>query len=169
MPVMRILICGSSGHLGSTIAAILAKDHTVVGLDRLPGKYTTDLGSVTDRGLIQSLLDGIDAVIHTASLHARHLNEYASSEFVDTNVQGILNLLEAAVEKNVQRFVYTSTTSLYGLAMVPSESAVWVTEGLEPIPRDIYDSTKIAAENLCKMIANAVHVEIYCIKGNNMG
>jgi nucleoside-diphosphate-sugar epimerase len=54
------------------------------------------------------------------------------------------NLLEAALENGAKRFVYTSTTSLYGHAMVSPEKAVWVTERLVPQPRDIYDVTKIA-------------------------
>lgn len=53
----------------------------------------------------------------------------------------------------MQRFIYTSTTSLYGQAMVSPDQAVWVTENLVPQPRDIYDVTKLAAENLCRMMA----------------
>src|SRR5512147_1270417 len=114
---MRILITGSSGQLGAAIAARLAVSHAVVGLDILPGPQTTHLGSVTERSLIFQLTQNVDAIIHTASLHARHLHEQSRTAFVETNIQGTLNLLEAAVENGVQRFVYTSTTSLYGQAM----------------------------------------------------
>jgi nucleoside-diphosphate-sugar epimerase len=69
------------------------------------------------------------------------------------NVQGALHLLEAAVAHGCQRFIYTSTTSVYGRAMEPrGDSASWVTEELTPEPRDIYDVTKLAAEQLCHLI-----------------
>lgn len=150
---MRILITGSSGQLDAAIAASLAPSHTVLGIDLLPGPQTTHLGSVTDRSHIFQLTQNIDAIVHTASLHARHLYEQSRTAFVETNIQGTLNLLETAVENGVQRFIYTSTTSLYGQAMVSPDQAVWVTEKLIPQPRDIYDVTKLAAENLCQIIA----------------
>jgi UDP-glucose 4-epimerase len=55
----------------------------------------------------------------------------------------------------VKRFIYTSTTSLYGQALIPENRAVWVTENLEPAARDIYDETKIAAEAECARAARA--------------
>lgn len=152
---MRILITGSSGQLGAAIAGSLTVSQSGVGLDILPGPQTTHLGSVTDRNLIFQLTQNVDAIIHTASLHARHLHQQSHPAFVETNIQGTLNLLEAAVENGVQRFVYTSTTSLYGQAMVSPNRAVWVTEDLVPQPRDIYDVTKLAAEGLCRITAQS--------------
>ncbi len=64
-------------------------------------------------------------------------------------------LLQASLRGLVRRFVYTSTTSLYGKALVPKDRAVWVTEELEPQARDIYDKTKIAAEAECATAATA--------------
>ena len=49
---------------------------------------------------------------------------------------------------NVRQVVYISSTSVYGHALIPAEQAVWVDEALEPRPRDIYDETKLAAEQL---------------------
>ncbi len=94
----------------------------------------------------------VDAVIHVASLHAPQRDLLPKSRFVDVNVQGTLHLLEAAAKHGCQRFVYTSTTSVYGRAMEPrGDAAVWVTEELTPGPRDIYDVTKLAAEQLCQL------------------
>lgn len=152
---MRILITGSAGRLGSAIARRLAGTHTVVGLDVMPGEHTMHVGSVADRALVFDLVQGVDAVIHTASLHAPHVGQRSREAFVDINIKGTLHLLEASVAAGVDRFVYTSTTSLYGNAMVPREQAVWVTEALDPRPRDIYDITKIAAEQLCQDFAAA--------------
>jgi len=150
---MRILVTGSSGQIGSLIVKKLGSTHSVRGIDLIPGKHTTHVRSITDRAVLFPLCKDIDAIVHTASLHAPHINSHSKDEFVDINIQGTLNLLEAAVEHGIRRFVYTSTTSLYGYAMVPQKRAVWVSEELVPEPRDIYDITKIAAENLCKLFS----------------
>lgn len=147
---MRILVTGTSGQIGSVIASMLSSEHNVIGIDLVPGKMTTHEGDIADPDFILSVTQGIKAVIHTSSLHAPHLKEYSAEDFVRTNIKGTLNLLEASIKNSVRRFVYTSTTSLYGHAMNPSKKAVWVTEELVPEPRDIYDETKIAAENLCR-------------------
>jgi UDP-glucose 4-epimerase len=111
---MRILLTGSSGQLGSEIARQLSADHEIIGLDIAPGQWTSRLGSVTNREMIFALMQGSDAVIHTASLHARHINDASKQDFIDTNISGTLNLLEAAAQAKVRRFVYTSTTSIDG-------------------------------------------------------
>lgn len=161
---MRILLTGSSGQLGSEIARQLSANHEIVGLDRLPGEWTSQIGSITDRERIFALMQGSDAVIHTASLHARHINEASKQDFIDTNISGTLNLLEAAAQARVRRFVYTSTTSVYGHALVPKDRAVWVTEDLTPQPRDIYDITKLAAEALCKHFAETQGLPVICLR-----
>ncbi len=150
---MRILVTGTSGQLGAAIAADLSTDHEVVGVDIVGGAHTTHRGSITDRAFVFSMMDGVEAVVHTASLHAPHVPNHSRSLFVDVNVKGTVHLLEAAVKNGAGRFVYTSTTSLYGRAMEPKDRAVWVTESLTPEPRDVYDITKIAAEQLCRDIA----------------
>ena len=150
---MRILITGTSGLLAAAIARELRLEHEVCGLDLVPGEQTTHLGSVTNRELVFELARGGDAIIHTASLHAAHLQTHSPAQFIDTNIHGTLNLLDAAAAHGIRRFVYTSTTSLYGHALERADQAVWVTEELVPQPRDIYDITKIAAEQLCAAAA----------------
>ena len=147
---MRILLTGSSGRVGAAIATLLSADHEVFGIDRAPGPHTTHIGSINDRGLVDELASRADAVVHTASLHAPHVGRVTDRTFVETNVHGTEALLDACLRHGVQRFVYTSTTSLYGHALSPVDCAVWVTEDLVPRPRDIYDTTKIAAEEACR-------------------
>lgn len=149
-PPRRILLTGSSGQVGSAIAKRLLSEYTVLGLDLAPGQYTTHCGNITDALLVNSLVSQVDAIIHTASLHAPHVKSRSRADFLATNVEGAQCLLEAAIKHGVSRFVYTSTTSLYGNAMVSAEKAVWVTEELPPVPRDIYDETKLAAEARCR-------------------
>jgi nucleoside-diphosphate-sugar epimerase len=146
----KILITGSSGHSGHQIADLLQPAYEIIGVDIAEGKYTTQKGSLTDKDFISSVTRGVHAIIHTASLHAPHVPTHSRRAFVDTNIIGTLHLLEAAEENQVQKFIYTSTTSLYGESLHDEAQAVWVTEDTPTIPRDIYDITKIAAEGLCR-------------------
>ena len=161
---MRVLITGTSGQLGAEIARQLSARHAAIGLDARPGRWTTHVASLLDRAVVGPLLRGVDAVVHTASLHAPHLGERSNQDFVDVNVTGTLGLLEGATRAGVRRFVYTSTTSLYGFALVPTDRAVWVTEDLVPRPRDIYDRTKLAAEGLCRQFARDAGLEVACLR-----
>jgi UDP-glucose 4-epimerase len=152
---MRILVTGSSGHLGEGLMRVLREDGVeVVGLDVLPGAYTDVVGSIVDRALVRRCLDGVDAVLHTATLHKPHVGSHSRQEFVDTNVTGTLNLLEEAVATDVTHFVFTSTTSAFGRALTPGpqEPAAWITEDVSPIPRNVYGVTKTSAEALCELV-----------------
>src|SRR5262249_21725364 len=108
---------------------------------------------------------GADAIVHTASLHAPHVTSRPMQDFIAVNITGTLRLLEAAAKAQVRRVVYTSTTSVYGFALIPdAEQAVWVTESLRPRPRDIYDITKLAAEELCCHFARESQLPIICLR-----
>ncbi|MGH8250980.1 MAG: NAD-dependent epimerase/dehydratase family protein [Steroidobacteraceae bacterium] len=147
---MKVLVTGSSGRIGGAIAARLSLRHHVSGFDLRPGPLTTAIGDVRDTTMLARLCAGVDAVLHTAALHVPDLAARSAAEFRDVNVAATRRLLEACGEARVRRFVYTSTTSLYGDALVPEAgAAVWVTESLAPQPRDIYDETKLAAEAAC--------------------
>ena len=151
---MKILVTGSSGHLGEAfLRTINRKQYDARGLDIKPGPYTTHVGSITNSKLVNNCMAGIDCVIHTATLHKPHIATHSKADFVDVNVMGTLNLLEAAKQHQVKAFIYTSTTSTFGDAMAPSLSkpAVWITEETVPIPKNIYGVTKTAAEDLCQM------------------
>src|SRR3546814_12268136 len=94
---------------------------------------------------------GIDAVIHGGALHKPDIVRYPRQAFVDVNVTGTLNLIEAAVAAGNDRFLFTSTTSLMVRADVragASEAgAWWMDDDFGPIePRNIYGLTNLAAE-----------------------
>lgn len=161
---MRILITGSSGQLGTEIARQLSQQNKTTGIDIIPGSWTQHIINITDRDAVDALMKDIDVVIHIASLHAPHLSTHSRQAFIDTNITGTLILLEAAARHRIQRFVYTSTTSLYGFALVPRDQAVWVTEALTPQPRDMYDITKITAEELCRHFALAEGLPTICLR-----
>jgi len=145
---MKVLITGSSGRIGKAIAALLIKKHQVLGLDIKPGNYTTFIEDISDKKGTILCVEGMDAIIHCAGLLTPHVGIESEKKFWEVNVCGTENLINACLIHGVKRFVFTSTTSVYGDAMVNSKNAVWVTEELNPRPRDIYDETKLAAETL---------------------
>jgi len=109
---MRVLLTGSSGWLGRFLAPRLrAAGHVAIGLDVVPGADTKVVGSVADRAMVEHTLSnhGIQAVVHAGALHKPDIARYPRSAFVDANVTGTLNLLEAAVAAGHDRFVFTST------------------------------------------------------------
>ncbi|MBV9794193.1 MAG: NAD(P)-dependent oxidoreductase [Actinobacteria bacterium] len=156
MTQAKVLVTGSAGHLGDALTRVLrGRGYEVTGLDVLASPGTTVTGSITDRELVRSCLDGVSAVLHTATLHKPHVGSHSQPEFVDTNVSGTLTLAEEAAAAGVGRFVFTSSTSAFGRALTPAagQPAAWITEDVAPVPRNIYGVTKIAAENLCEIIA----------------
>jgi UDP-glucose 4-epimerase len=154
---MKILITGSSGHLGEALVRTLQPmNHELISIDLAPSTFTSHIGSIADRSFVKQCMKGVDTVLHTATLHKPHLATHSTQDFVDTNITGTLNLLEEAVSAGVRSFVFTSTTSTFGKALTPPAGApsAWVTEGVTPIPKNIYGVTKTAAEDLCKLFSH---------------
>jgi UDP-glucose 4-epimerase len=151
---MKALVTGSSGHLGEALVRSLRDlGHEVVGLDIVDSAFTTSVGSITHRSCVSRCMAGVQTVFHAATLHKPHVATHTRQDFIDTNITGTLNLLEEAVAAGVESFVYTSTTSVFGDALVPpaGSPAAWVTEDVTPIPKNIYGVTKAAAEDLCQL------------------
>jgi len=152
---MRILVTGAAGHLGEALMRTLREsDHDPVGLDVLDSPFTDVVGSIEDRDVVRRWMRGVDAVLHTATLHKPHVATHARQAFIDVNLTGTLNLLEEAASSHVGAFVFTSTTSAFGRALSPppGEPAAWLTEDVVPVPKNIYGVTKVAAENLCELM-----------------
>ncbi|MBO0804560.1 MAG: NAD(P)-dependent oxidoreductase [Nocardiopsaceae bacterium] len=155
----RVLVTGSAGHLGEALVRVLRdRGHDAVGIDIRESPYTTVAGSVSDRDLVRECVAGADAVLHAATLHKPHVGTHGKQAFVDTNVTGTLTLLEESAAAGVGSFVFTSTTSAFGRALIPApgEPAAWITEDVTPRPKNIYGVTKTAAEDLCEL-AHAEH------------
>jgi nucleoside-diphosphate-sugar epimerase len=150
---MKILVTGSSGHLGEALVRTLRDTRDVSGLDIQPSDFTNNLGSILDREFVRRSMKDIKIVLHTATLHKPHILSRTRQEYIDTNITGTLNLLEEAVSAGVRAFIFTSTTSVFGNAIKPNsdDPALWVTEDVVPIPKNIYGVTKIAAEDLCEL------------------
>lgn len=151
---MKVLVTGSSGHLGEALVRTLkTRNHEVVGVDIVHSDFTNKVGSIVDRDYIKRCMKGVDAILHTATLHKPHVITHSYQSFVDTNITGTLNLLEEAVSAGISSFVFTSTTSAFGDALTPPTEApaAWVTEEVTPVPKNIYGVTKTAAEDLCQL------------------
>ena len=90
---MKVLVTGSSGHLGEALVRTLrGLGHEIVGLDMLSGPYTTCVGSVTDRASVRQCMSGVEWVLHTATLHRPHVDSHGRQDFIDVNVTGTLKL-----------------------------------------------------------------------------
>ncbi|HEX7036472.1 MAG TPA: NAD(P)-dependent oxidoreductase [Pseudomonadales bacterium] len=152
---MKVLVTGSAGHLGEALMRVLRErpGFEPIGLDRLESPTTDIIGSILDPEVVEAGVAGVQAILHTATLHKPHIGSHSPQAFVDVNVSGTLRLLEAAVAARVQVFVFTSTTSAFGNALrpPPDRPAVWVTEALAPVPRNVYGVTKAAAEDVCQL------------------
>jgi len=151
---MKVLVTGSSGHLGEALVRTLRdQGRAVLGIDIVGGPFTDHVGSIADRAFVARSMAGIGSVLHAATLHKPHVATHSRRDFVDTNITGTLNLLEEAGTAGVRAFVYTSTTSVFGDALIPpaGSPAAWVTEDVRPIPKNIYGVTKAAAEDLCQL------------------
>jgi UDP-glucose 4-epimerase len=150
---MRVLVTGAAGRIGRAVYVRLALDHEVVGLDRVPASTVNLLGDMGDPFLLRRALRDTDAVVHTAALHAPHVGVSADAEFERINVHATELLLDMAARQGVRRFVFTSTTALYGAASQQANRAVWVDEELAPRPVSIYHRSKLDAEVACATAA----------------
>ncbi|MDP9302328.1 MAG: GDP-mannose 4,6-dehydratase, partial [Actinomycetota bacterium] len=164
---MRALVTGVAGFIGSHLVERLAAEgHSVVGVDCLTSYYDREqkranlgrLNGLPDCDVVEAdlrttelapLLEGIDVVFHQAGqpgVRASWASGFTS--YVEHNVLATQRLLEAVREHPVARFVFASSSSVYGNA-----AAYPTTEDDLPRPQSPYGVTKLAAEHLCGVYA----------------
>jgi len=148
---MNTLVTGGTGFTGSHLARrLLQKGHKVTVLDAGKGLLFDELigsgakivlGSVTDRALVKAITEGSDIVFHLAAAF-RKVN-LPKKVYWDVNVEGTRNLLEAALEWGVQKFVYCSTCGVHGhVKNGPADEDSPIT------PEDYYQYTKYEGERV---------------------
>lgn len=159
-----VLVTGACGHLGYALMLSLPNyGYSPVGVDLLPAtesdEHHVHVGSLSDPEFCASIFEQYPTlryVLHTATLHKPHVGSHSKSEFIDTNIRGTLNLLEAAARQPnpIEGFIFTSTTSTFGKALAPhaGQPAAWIDEQVVPVPKNIYGTTKVAAEDLCQLV-----------------
>jgi nucleoside-diphosphate-sugar epimerase len=152
---MRTLQAQRREASGSETLGSEALGSEALGIDILPGAFTHQVGSITDRAFVHRCMKHVTTVLHAATLHKPHVATHSRQDFIDVNISGTLNLLEEAAAAGVSAFIYTSTTSVFGDALVPppGEPAAWITEDVSAVPKNIYGVTKAAAEDLCQLFA----------------
>jgi UDP-glucose 4-epimerase len=145
---MNILITGTAGRVGRAIHVRLSPFHTVFGIDKSPASTVDIVGDIRNEAILSEACKGVDAIIHTAALHAPHVGIVPDAEFERVNVEATQSLINTALLSGVPRIVFTSTTALYGSASRLQNKAAWIDETTEPQPMSIYHRTKLAAEAL---------------------
>ncbi len=164
-----VLVTGSDGFIGShVVEAVLAAGATVrafcmynsIGsagwLDEstaftaavADGRAELVLGDIRDPELVNSAVAGTDTVLHLAALIAIPYSYLAPRSYVDTNVTGTLNVLEAVRRNGVARMVQTSTSEVYG-----TPETVPITEAHPLRGQSPYSASKIAADKMCEAFA----------------
>tara|TARA_E500000331_G_scaffold164807_1_gene159671 strand:- start:101 stop:1105 length:1005 start_codon:yes stop_codon:yes gene_type:complete len=156
----RILVTGADGFIGSHLVEALVEDGYDVRafvyynsfgsrgwLDHAPTEVTDEIefhaGDIRDAASVRSAVYGCDTVLHLAALIAIPYSYEAPVSYVDTNVTGTLNVLQAARDFGIRRIVQTSTSEVYGSALrVPIDEE-------HPLQaQSPYAATKIAADQL---------------------
>lgn len=175
----QVLVTGADGFIGShTAERVLAAGARVRAmclynsfgsrgwLDTLPddvvGAMDVRLGDIRDSGFVESVTDGVDIVLHLAALVAIPYSYIAPRSFVETNVTGTLNVLEAAKRHGVARVVHTSTSEVYG---TPESLPIRETHPLQG--QSPYSASKIAADQLCEAYWRSFGVPIVVLRPFN--
>ena len=146
----KVLITGAAGFVGRhLVRACLKKGWDVIGIDVRTG--AEDGGEIVradllDRPAVARLLRDVDYVFHEGAVSSSPMFEPDPSHGVEVNVMGGLYLLQASAEAGVKRFVYASTSSLYGSLPVP-----WREDMAIPAPPNAYAASKLAFEYFAKM------------------
>lgn len=148
----KVVLTGSSGRVGRAIFNRLAREYEVIGIDTSPASMTALVGDIRDRRLVERACSGASAIIHTAALHAPQVGVASEDDFASINIGATRSLVEAASTAGIERIVYTSTTALYGYAVIAGR-CTWIDEETPPQPRTIYHTSKLAAEDILEEAA----------------
>ena len=176
---MRILVTGGAGFIGSHVAAKFLRDgHEVEIIDDFNDYYDPAIkraniaslggaarlreGDIRDRDFVRGVLSEgrFDAVVHLAARAGVRPSVKDPQLYIDTNITGTHHLLEAAHQNGVGRFLFASSSSVYGLA-----KKVPFTEDL-PLPQTLspYAATKLAGEQLCGNYAHLYGMKVVCLR-----
>ncbi|NKB75844.1 MAG: SDR family NAD(P)-dependent oxidoreductase [Gammaproteobacteria bacterium] len=167
----KVLVTGADGFIGSHLTeALVANGDDVRALtlynsfnswgwlDDVPGlggQVEVVAGDVRDPAFCQMITKDIDVVYHLASLIAIPYSYHAPNSYVETNVNGTLNMCQAAKDNNVKRFIHTSTSEVYGTAQY-----VPIDENHPLQAQSPYSATKIAADALAMSFYNAFELPV---------
>ena len=168
----KILVTGADGFIGSHLTETLVRagykvkafvlynslnswgwlDHCAADVK---GKFEVFAGDVRDPHGVKEAMKGCDAVLHLAALIAIPYSYHSPDTYVDTNIKGTLNVLQASRELGVRRVVHTSTSEVYGSARFVPITEEHPLQGQSP-----YSATKIAADQLAYSFYASFHLPV---------
>ena len=175
----KVLVTGADGFIGSHLteelsaqgydvrAFVLYNSFNTWGWLDTFSKETLDKievfpGDVRDPNAVREALKGIDAVFHLAALIAIPYNYYAPDAYVDTNIKGTLNVLQAARDLGTQRVLITSTSEVYGTAQYVPIDEKHPFQGQSP-----YSATKIGADRLAESFYRSFNLPVTIVRPFN--
>jgi len=173
----RVLVTGGAGFIGShVVEALLDRGCSVVVLDNFStgklsnlGRYLDDSrltiikGDVRDLGAVERALEGARAVVHEAAVKSVPLSFKNPAFTHEVNVGGTLNLLRAASEAGVERFVFASSAAVYG-----EQDAIPIGEDAPPNPLSPYGHSKLLGERECLNFWKDGKIETVCLRYFNV-
>ncbi|RBP58087.1 dTDP-glucose 4,6-dehydratase [Alkalibaculum bacchi] len=175
----RILITGADGFIGSHLTEELVKQgHKVKAfayynsfnswgwLDSLPKEIMKEVevftGDVRDPNGVREAMKGMDEVFHLAALIAIPFSYHSPDTYVDTNIKGTLNVLQAARDLEISRLLITSTSEVYGTAQYVPIDEKHPYQGQSP-----YSATKIGADRLAESFYRSFNMPITIVRPFN--
>ncbi|MDX8409986.1 MAG: NAD-dependent 4,6-dehydratase LegB [Mariprofundales bacterium] len=175
----RILVTGADGFIGSHLVELLVRRGFDVKafclynsfgswgwLDRIDddvkGKFEVFLGDVRDPNGVRIAMKGCDAVLHLAALIAIPYSYHSPDTYVETNIRGTLNILQAARDLDIARVVHTSTSEVYGTAQFVPITEEHPLQGQSP-----YSATKIGADQMALAFYRSFNTPVAVIRPFN--
>lgn len=175
----KVLITGADGFIGSHLTeALVSRGARVTALaaynsfdshgwlDDLPSSVQSSMirlrGDVRDPAFMRRIVGGQDIVFHLAALIAIPHSYVAAQSYVETNIAGTLNVLEAARESDVQRIVHTSTSEVYGTALTVPIAENHPLQGQSP-----YSASKIGADMMAEAYARSFGLRVAILRPFN--
>lgn len=172
---MKFLVTGGAGFIGSNIASeLLEKGYSVRILDNFSSGKRENLkgmendielieGDIRSYHIVQDSLKDIDIVLHQAALPSvpRSIKDPITTN--DVNINGTLNILEAAVDLKVKRVVYASSSSVYG-----DNPVLPKVETMIPNPLSPYAVSKLTGEKYCNVFSRIYGLETVCLRYFNV-
>ena len=176
---MKILLTGADGFIGSHLTeALVRAGHDVKAfvlynsfnswgwLDRcaddIKGKFEVFSGDIRDTNGVREAVKGSDAIIHLAALIAIPYSYHSPETYVDTNIKGTLNILQAAREFNIHRLIHTSTSEVYGTAKFVPITEEHPLQGQSP-----YSASKIGADQLANSFFTSFDLPVVTVRPFN--
>ena len=175
----KILVTGADGFIGSHLVEYLVRQgHTVRALvlynsfnswgwldycaPDVVGKFEVFAGDIRDPHGVRAAMQDCDVVLHLAALIGIPYSYHSPDTYVDTNIKGTLNIVQAARELGVKKVVHTSTSEVYGTAQFVPITEEHPLQGQSP-----YSATKIGADQIAMSFYKAFDTSVAIIRPFN--